>query len=387
MTPGARIAAAIDILDRWLAGEAAEKALTRWARANRYAGSKDRAAVRDHVYDAMRQRRSLAAWGGSETGRGLMLGAVRQARDPTQVFNGAPYHPEALSEHEANLPRPMNLPDPVRLDWPDWLWPQITAQLGRDRDAVLEAMQQRAPVFLRVNLVKTTPTAAIQALADEDIETQPHPLAATALLVTRNARRVAGSNAYREGLVELQDAASQAVVGFCAPQKGARVLDYCAGGGGKSLALAALSRVPVVAHDANPARMRDLPQRARRAGVQVEITQDPSADAGQFDLVLCDVPCSGSGSWRRDPQGKWRLTPEKLAALLHSQAQIIADASRLVRPGGCLAYVTCSMLPEENDNQIRDFLSAHPHWSRIAARQFTPLDGGDGFFVARLTKD
>jgi 16S rRNA (cytosine967-C5)-methyltransferase len=160
------------------------------------------------------------------------------------------------------------------------------------------------------------------------------------------------------------------------------VLDYCAGGGGKALALAARGAA-VTAHDADPGRMRDLPARAARAGARVEIEAAP---AGAFDLVLCDAPCSGSGTWRRAPEAKWRLTPERLAALTELQAQILDQAAPLVAPGGALAYATCSLLEAENGAQTADFLARHPGWQLENERRLTPLEGGDGFYLALLRR-
>ena len=197
-----------------------------------------------------------------------------------------------------------------------------------------------APVFVRVNTRKATRDDAIRALAAEGIGTAPHATVATALEVTSNARRLASSGPYRDGWIELQDAHSQAVVADLAP--GPRVLDYCAGAGGKTLALAALTGQRVTACDIDPGRMRDVPDRAARAGATVDIVPiDAVAARGPFDLVLCDAPCSGSGTWRRDPEGKWALTPERLAELKAAQDGVLRAAAPLVAPGGRLIFVIC----------------------------------------------
>ena len=386
MTPAARVAAAIDILDTISAGAPAEQALTRWARGARYAGSGDRAAVRDNVYDALRRWRSLARLGGADTGRGRMLGALRAAgADPATLF-GAPGHaPAPLTETEAaHLAHPPAMTEAEALDCPDWLEPALRHSLGADFAPVMRALQSRAPVFLRANLARGTRTAAAAALAEEGIDTAPSPIADTALEVTAGARRLRQSRAFAAGLVELQDAASQAVVAELAPAPGLRVLDLCAGGGGKALALAAHAGVEVWAHDAHPARMADLRPRADRAGVQIRQTNRPE-DAAPFDLVLADVPCSGSGSWRRDPEGKWRLTPERLAELRATQAQILDRAAALTTPGGRLAHVTCSLLAAENDDQAAAFLARHQDWRLSRQERWTPLQGCDGFHLAILT--
>lgn len=388
MTPAARIQASIEILDGVLAGKPAEQALTGWARRSRYAGSKDRAAVRDHVFDALRRRRSLAALGGAETGRGLMLGLCRATgADPAEVFDGSVYAPAPLTAEElAGVHVPTS--DAERLDVPDWLWPRFAASLGDAAEAAATALQQRAPVHLRVNLGKSDRAAAIAALAPDGVACRSHPAAATALEVTSGERRIRQSAAYLSGQVELQDAASQAVVEAMPLRGGMRVLDYCAGGGGKALAMAACADIALFAHDAAPQRMRDLPDRAARAGVTVTClgTADLKSRA-PFDLVLCDVPCSGSGSWRRSPEGKWRITPERLTELSGIQADILAAASGLVSEGGVLAYATCSVLNDENAGQVARFLLDHDGWNCTRQKTWCVQDGNDGFFAALLTRE
>ncbi|WP_372605148.1 RsmB/NOP family class I SAM-dependent RNA methyltransferase [Actibacterium sp.] len=390
MTPAARIAAAIQVLDSVLAGDAAERLLTTWGRQNRFAGSKDRAAIRDHVFDALRCRRSYAALGGAETGRGLMLGALRaQGVDPDEVFTGLAYAPAALTEAERAAPPTLtDLPEAVALDCPDWLEPALRDSLGDDFAPVLTALQHRAPVFLRVNLRKTTRDAAQAALAAESIVTAPHPLSETALEVLENPRKVQTSEAYQDGLVELQDAASQAVTDLLPLRDGIRVLDLCAGGGGKTLAMAGRAEARFFAHDAAPQRLRDLPVRANRAGVKVEVLQgDAPETLPEFDLVLTDVPCSGSGAWRRSPEGKWRLTRAALDDLLQIQSGILDRAAGLVAPDGVLAYATCSLLDEENAGQINAFLARTPGFSRVSGHSLTPIDGGDGFHLTLLKRE
>ena len=381
MTPAARHQAAIEVLDRILAGSNAEQALTGWGRAHRFAGSGDRHAIRDIVYDALRCQRSFAPIGGGMTGRGLVLGGLRAAgQDPVSLFNGAPHAPAPPGADEAGQ-QPEGA---AALDVPDWLLPRLQAALGPETEPVLLAMRQRAPVFLRVNLARLTRAEAIERLAAEGIGAEPHPLANSALQVTGNERKIQNSACYQEGLVELQDASSQAVVERLGLTKGQRVLDYCAGGGGKTLAMAALGVRPD-AHDAAPARMRDLPPRAARARAQVRIVENPAKTA-PYDLILMDAPCSGSGSWRRDPQGKWALTETRLATLLETQAAILDRCRGLLAPGGGLAYATCSLLSEENEAQVAAFLARHPDFRLLAQHRFSPLQGGDGFFLATLTR-
>ena len=385
MTPAARVQASIEILDAILSGASVEKALTGWARRSRFAGSKDRAAIRDHVFDALRCKRSFAARGGSETGRGLMIGAIRAAgADLAQLFTGERFAPVPVTEGERDKGFKT---EAERLDIPEWLWPDFQRALGGDADTAAIALQSRAPVHLRVNKSKADVPDAIQQLSGEGIQTHRHPACDTALEVIEGAGKVAQSNAYKTGIVELQDAASQAVVAALDLRPGMRVLDYCAGGGGKSLALAAANGVQVFAHDVNPPRMRDLPARAARAGAGITIASSPQiADYAPFDIVLTDVPCSGSGSWRRTPAGKWAMTPERLRELSDIQASILSDVVPLVASKGVLAYATCSVLTAENDAVVDDFLRENTDWQSGLRKSWRVSHGTDGFYTAHLTR-
>ena len=383
MTPAARAAAAIGVLDRWLAGVPAEQALTNWGRASRYAGSGDRHAVRDIVYDAIRCRRSFAQRGGEETGRGLVLGGIRErGEDPALSFTGAGHAPAPLAVGEAVDPGPAT--GLAALDCPDWLEPLLQDSLGADFAPVMAALRHRAPLFLRVNAARIDRAGAIARLAAEGIIALPHALADSALLVQQGARKIHASQCFAEGFVELQDAASQAVVQALPVTPGLRVLDFCAGGGGKALALAARGAA-VTAHDADAGRMRDLAPRAARAGAAIALVP-PGQVPAPHPLVLADAPCSGSGSWRRAPEAKWALTPARLAELVVLQARILDLAAGLVTPGGTLAYATCSMIGAENGAQARAFLARTPGWTLRREHRFTPLDGGDGFYLAQLRR-
>ncbi|HRO11972.1 RsmB/NOP family class I SAM-dependent RNA methyltransferase [Amaricoccus sp.] len=391
MTPGARLSAAIEILDAALAGAPAERELTRWARASRYAGSKDRAAVRDLVYDGLRRRRSFGFLGGGDTGRAILLareaaeGAPLDALFTGEGFDPAPPTPAERTALAGDLAAQ---PAPVRLDFPDFLEPELRASLGADFAPVLAAMQRRAPVDLRVNTLKTNRDAATVVLARDGVQVAPHPLVRDGLRVLENPRLVAASRAYTQGMVELQDASSQLVVETAGVRPGMTVLDYCAGGGGKTLALAAALRRQgqLMAWDANPRRMADLPERARRAGAEVRILSDAECAAlgPVCDLVLADAPCSGSGAWRRKPEGKWRLTPQDLDRLTLLQDSILDAAAARVTPGGTLVYATCSLLSRENEARAAAFVARHPAWRPLATRRLSPLDDGDGFFIARF---
>lgn len=391
MTPAARLSAAIELVDAALAGEPAERALTRWARASRFAGSKDRAAVRDLVFDALRRRRSLAWAAGAETGRAVLLAQqAAEGADLDALCTGEGYDPAPLTATERAAlaaPRP-GAPDPVRLDYPDFLDAPLRAALGAGFEPVLRAMQTRAPVDLRVNTLKTTPGAAMVVLARDGVQAEPHPLAPAALRVIENPRAVAASRAYSQGMIELQDVSSQFAAAMAGAEPGMTVLDYCAGGGGKTLALAAAmaNRGRLLAWDANPRRMADLPERARRAGAELRIlgAEELGRLGAACDLVLVDAPCSGTGAWRRKPEGKWRITPEEAASYPPLQDEILDAAARHVRPGGRLVYATCSLLGAENEERAAAFAARRPAWRPDGARRLGPLDGGDGFFVARF---
>lgn len=386
MTPAARVAAAIEILDDMTAsGLAAEQALTRWARRSRFAGSKDRSAVRDHVFDVMRCRRTAAHFGKGESGRSLMIGLLlSKGENPDTLFNGEGHGPAPLTAEEAEVP-PAPQARGVRWNLPDWLLPEMDRSLGAQAESCALALQDRAPVTLRVNAARASRGNVQSALAQEGIETVENSLCETALTVIEGARRLRQSVDYLEGRVELQDAASQAVV--AALPSGGRVLDYCAGGGGKALALAAAGDRSVFAHDIDPGRMADLPARATRAGAEITLIDGKDIeDAAPFDVVLCDAPCSGSGAWRRAPEGKWTLTAERLDALTAIQDSILDRAGELVTTGGTLGFATCSVLKVENEDRIAAFIARHTGWHCTYQRRFDVGPEGDGFFTAHLMR-
>lgn len=228
------------------------------------------------------------------------------------------------------------------------------------------------------------PNVAREVLDEDGIETRANPRAELALTVTEGARRVAQSRAYRDGLVELQDAASQAAIEALPLSEGMRVLDYCAGGGGKSLALAArLGGGPVWAHDSDKKRMRDLPGRAERAAADIRIVERPK---GPFDLILCDVPCSGSGTWRRAPEAKWRFDKQDLADLRNVQREILSDVAPILSGEGILVYATCSVMKAENDQIVSWFLSENQDFGLLSSQQVLPDEDGDGFYYAILRR-
>lgn len=414
MTPAARLSAAIEILDLYGERQAApsgarlEPILARWGRENRYAGSKDRAAIGDRAHDCVRRWQSYGAAMG-ETGRGRVLASlIAEGLSPSQVealFTGEGHAPSPLTAEEraalAKTPAPAS-------DWPDWLLPELERSVA-DPEAEIEALSRRAAADLRVNSLKATVEEARAALGAEGVEADPAPLSPIGLRLVA-PRRLGGLAAFRDGLVEPQDAASQAValLGAAALREHEKplALDYCAGGGGKALALAAAlgGRGDVIAHDVAPERMADIPERARRAGARIDIARTPRDLEGcenRCDLVFVDAPCSGSGAWARHPDEKWRLTPERLAAVRAAQRDALITAARYVCAGGFLLYATCSLLACENRDQADWFLGrgGHfqpeplaAHWGAAGimaaapegcAAAFTPaVHGADGFFLA-----
>jgi len=343
--------------------------------------------VRDHVFNALRNLRSFAYLGGTTwpdtTGRAVMIGAMRsEEAEIDTLFNGVGHAPAALSETEAVL-RP-SLPEAEAWNMPDWLVDVLRDSLGADAWATAQALCARAPISIRVNLRKTSRGDVQAGLAAAGIDTRVNPLSDAALTALTNTRQLAQNPAYFDGMFDFQDASSQAVVRHLEVTPDAKVLDFCAGGGGKSLALAMTSTHPVHAYDIDPRRMRDIPERAERAQAQVRVIETESDLRDDYDLVLVDAPCSGSGSWRRAPDAKWRFSPERLAELRQIQLEVLNKAARFVAPGGVLAYATCSVLACENDGCIAAFLDANPQWSELSRHQWPVSDDGDGFYLTQL---
>ncbi len=387
MTPGARYAAAIEVLDLIQGGHSAEQVLTTWARQNRYAGSKDRAAIRDHVFGVLRRKRSAAALGNGDNGRALVLGFLRaRGIDPETVFGTGGYAPVALSDSEkASREAPLSVAE--KSDLPEWLWPIWVENLGDNAVNAAVVQKDRAPITLRVNLSAGSRAEVQAKLLQDGVETIVSKAVSTALHVTGNERRIGQSRAFLDGDVELQDAASQKAMHLLQPYAQGRVLDYCAGGGGKALALADLSDASIFAHDIAQERMKDIEHRARRANQTIKIlTPDILAQSGTFDLVLCDAPCSGSGTWRRTPDEKWRLTADRLTELNGIQADVIRNGANFVGLAGVLAYATCSVLKSENEAVVTAFLSENPDFELMDTMQLLPESQHDGFYLAVMRR-
>lgn len=429
MTPAARIAAAIDILaDIEARHRPAADALKDWGLAHRFAGSKDRAALASLVYDALRCRASAAFIMGEETPRAIMLGSLRQMRHETRatiaaLCTGQNFAPAPLSEVEAaRLDHPAldGAPDHVRGNFPEWLAPAFAEVFGERAVVEGEALAARAPLDLRVNTLKSTRDKAQKALSHLNAEpTLLSPLGLR-LPLDESGRNpsLSGEPAYAKGLIEIQDEGSQLAALLAGAKPGDQILDLCAGGGGKSLALAAImeNRGQIYVTDRDAARLKGIYPRLERAGtrnIQIRAPkrgQDVLADLkNRCDLVLVDAPCTGTGVWRRNPDAKWRIRPGALEQRLKEQDEVLETASEYVKQGGRLVYVTCSLLKEENEDRIADFLGRHSEFAPIPAAtlaeaaglpalscfasgfgfglRLTPATAGtDGFFVAGLAR-
>ena len=385
MTPGAHIAAAIEVLDQILAGKNAEVSWIKWGRSNRFAGTADRNAIRDLVFDALRKKNSLTKTSKNISGRSWIIALLKKREvNLDEYFGATRYSPPKIKKWELELLPIENESD--LYDIPDWLWPKWKASLGIKAIEVANTLKERANIFLRVNIIKGTRRDAIQALEKDGILSKFHPTVSTALIVNKGTRKIKNSEAYNIGLVELQDASSQASVLKLNIDQNGPILDFCAGGGGKSLALSAYLNKPIFAYDANFERMKDLPNRACRSGANIRVIKSNDLKKSHYGLVFCDVPCSGSGSWRRDPEGKWALTLQDYERLLSLQENILATASQLVKPNGNLVYATCSILKDENKAQIQKFLDNTNDWVLKKEKFSIPSGLGDGFYFSILKR-
>lgn len=396
MTPAARVQAAIELLDSIIiaardGGAAADVLIARYFKERRYAGSKDRRAVRDLVYRAIRRSGEVPV-----SGRAAMMGVVDDDADLAALFTGEGHAPSPIAEGE---------PHAAASSLPAWLKPHLYPQIDEAEQA---AMLERAPLDLRVNSIKSDMDKMRAAFPDAD-----PVMGLSDALRLPNDTTIEQSDAYREGLIEVQDAGSQWLAKAAQAKPGMRVIDLCAGGGGKTLALAAdmANEGQILATDISRPRLQQLAPRAERAGVTIVETLllNPGKESemlhsyeGQADIVLIDAPCSGSGTWRRNPESRWRLTPQRLDRLISEQARLLDIASKLVAPGGSILYAVCAITRGEGAEQVEHFVSRHSEWTadsglnddtlwpgrRVGAgRLLTPLhDGTDGFFFARLQR-
>ena len=429
MTPSARLSAAIEILGVMeIQHRPAMLALKDWGQSHRFAGSGDRAAIGTLIYDAMRRRASAAWQMGEETPRAILLGILAQTRgldaDALDALcNGERFAPAALSGDERARLGALDLssaPAHVRGNYPQWLAASFDAVFGADAVKAGEALAERAPVDLRVNTLKGNREQALKQLAHlNPVET---PLSHLGLRIAMGADgrgpALQGEPAYARGLVEIQDEGSQLAALLAGAEPDMQVLDLCAGGGGKSLALAAImqNKGQIYASDSDGRRLTPAIARLERAGARNVQIRTPRGKAdiltdlkNHCDLVLVDAPCTGMGTWRRNPDAKWRTRASALELRQNEQRDVLETAAACVKKGGALVYVTCSLLREENEDQVAGFLEKHAdylprdaaHMARKAgvpalaehASKFGPgirlaphVTATDGFYVAALVR-
>ena len=406
MTPAARLAAAIEVFaaiekERRPAADA----LKSWGLTHRFAGSGDRAAIAGLVYDALRRRSSSAFIMGSDTPRAILLGMLKRERQLdteaiAKLAEGSRYAPEALTDEErkrldhADI---SNAPANVAGDYPEWLDSHLARVFGETRVEEAEALASRAPLDLRINTLKGERHAAAAMLSD--LNTEPTRWSPWGLRVRVSADAKSPSihaePAFIKGLVEVQDEGSQVAALLSAAKPGEQVVDLCAGGGGKTLAMAAMmeNKGQIFATDDDKRRLAPIHDRLKRAGarnVQVRAPKSVGGElddlAGRMDLVLIDAPCTGTGAWRRNPDAKWRMRPGALEQRQKEQEEILDRAIGLLKPGGRIVYVTCSVLDEENGAQVRAFLSRHSGLSVQPPAAVVQALGERAFMFGKATR-
>jgi 16S rRNA (cytosine967-C5)-methyltransferase len=424
VTPAGRLEAAIALLEAIEAASArpADAVANDFFRERRFIGSGDRRAVSDRVWRVLRTRRRLTWWVPKATPRLLVAASLLTEgwtlAGVAESYSGGRFAPPGLERNEYNALRRIeghtldhpDMPEPVRYELPDWLYPRFQAQYGDRLSYEMAALGEPAPLDLRVNFLKGTREQAQAALAAEGWEARPTPLSPWGLRI-EGRRPITTGPAFQSGLVEIQDEGSQLIAALTGAAPGMRVVDWCAGAGGKTLALAAMmgNRGQIVACDVSASRLDGAVRRLRRAGVNnVERHLVEPGDkwakrrAGAFDRVLVDAPCTGTGTWRRNPDARHRLVEQDLLELTRKQSSILDTAAALVRPGGRLVYATCSLLQEENEGQVSAFLIRHPEFVLVPPAQAWPFaepvvsdetlslsparHGTDGFFAAVLER-
>jgi 16S rRNA (cytosine967-C5)-methyltransferase len=410
MTPAARAQAAIDILAALdQTQQPVDRYLKDFFRARRYAGSKDRRAIAERVFDILRHRARFAHRMGDASARALMIAALlADGEDPAALFLGG-YGPEPLSDAEraAIAATPPPAPPHVVGEYPEWLASSLGRAFGDALAEEMAALQDRAPVDLRVNTLKAARPEVLAGLQAEGFAAMatPHSPIGIRIPPGEGSAALAQSPLFLAGAFEFQDEAAQIASLLAGAQPGTRVLDLAAGAGGKALAMAAAmhNRGEILAFDDAPKRLAPLAERAARAGATcITLAQGrggPLWGNGKFDLVFLDAPCSGTGTWRRQPELRWRLTPARLAELTGIQDSLLDEAARHTGPGGRLVYATCSLLPQENEERVAAFLARHPGFRRLEAaaawdgaipglaqdfRASPARTGTDGFYCALL---
>ncbi len=407
MTPGAQLNASIEVLDSFLLERAPlDNALRRYFRNRRFIGSKDRQAITGYVYDAIRHLLPLQWWG-AETARHVMLAVLvflRKEKDPASFFDGSKYAPGTLTEEEVGFLKSIenqelyskDQPEAVQLNCPDWAYEKIKISNPEDYKPLLEALNEQAPFDLRVNTLKTDRDTILQWLEEQNLYAVALQESSAGIRLLKR-HPIEHWQPFKEGWIEVQDENSQRVADILQAKPGERVVDFCAGAGGKTLAIAAdmKNKGSIYALDTSAGRLKRAKVRFNRAGVHnvqthtLKDENDPwlKRHAGKFDAVLVDAPCSGSGTWRRNPDAKWRYDQSALDDFAALQQNILQAASKLVKPGGRILYVTCSVFNQENMDQVRAFNENNPSYKCLETQAFMPhCTSGDGFFVALWRK-
>src|ERR1700675_2624728 len=406
MTPAARLSAAIELIDNIDNQRIpAAKALKEWGTAHRYAGSGDRAGISGLIWDVLRRRASSAWIMDEDTPRARVLGMLRVERglEPEAIAalcDGGRFAPEPLTDAERAALASRSLADaPAHIagDYPEWLDPYLAQVFGDDRAAEATAMASRAPLDLRVNTLKAKREKVLGSTAH--LGTVPTPWSPIGLRIELGAdARNPGIHAEEDvikGAIEVQDEGSQLAALLSGAKPGEQVIDLCAGAGGKTLALAAMmqGKGRLIATDHDKRQLAPIYERLSRAGIHNADGRAPKGDAdpradirASADLVLIDAPCTGTGTWRRNPDAKWRMRPGALEVRLKDQVEVLDRASALTKPGGRIAYVTCSVLPPENGEQIRKFVARHPDFAVVPAAQTVTVlwDKAEEFSAATL---
>ncbi len=391
MTPSARLQAAIDIVEGLGASaQPADRYIKEWFTTRRFAGSGDRRAVGEMVFRVLRHRASLAWRMQSESPRALLTAALlADDINPESLFTGG-YGPAPLTNEEQAViaATPAPAPSWVKGEYPQWLESELTRRFGDALADEMHAFATRAPVDLRVNSLKAARDDVLAALKIDGFDAQA--IGTLGIRCPPGTRNLDKHALFLSGAFEIQDLAAQTSVELAAVKPGMRVLDLAAGAGGKSLALAAAMQNTgeIIASDTRGAALAELEKRAKRAGADI-IRAHVLGDlpTGPFDLVFLDAPCSGSGTWRRQPELKWRLTPGRLSVLAATQDQLLEQAGALA--GTAMIYATCSILPQENEDRVAGFLARNPGFRRVRPDfQASPAASGmDGFYAAFLTRN
>lgn len=406
MTPAARLSAAIELIDTIDAQRVpAAKALKEWGTAHRYAGSGDRAAIAGLLWDVLRRRASSAWLMDADTSRARLLGMLKLERGMdietiSNLCHGERFAPEPLSAAERSALTQRSLDDaPAHIagDYPEWLDGYLANVFGDDRVAEAAAMASRAPLDLRVNTLKATREKVLPSLAHLGAKETPWSAIGLRIELGADARNpgIHAEEDFIKGAIEVQDEGSQLAALLSAAKPGEQVIDLCAGAGGKTLALAAMmqGKGRLIATDHDKRQLAPIYERLSRAGVHncdVRTPKGPNDTLTDIhtsaDLVLIDAPCTGTGTWRRNPDAKWRMRPGALEVRLKDQIAVLDRAAALVKPGGRIAYITCSVLPPENGDQIRAFVVRHPEFAVLPPEQTASVlwDKAEDFTKAAL---